>query len=299
MSCPAVEASGPSWPQPVIRAKISRGLTRSQSCGPMPRRSQVPGRKQSSSTSALATRSSSAGRFGLHVEVDDPLAAVEQVDVLGGHLQTTAGPAHPHHVGAEVCQDHRSMRPGPDTAQFDDPDAGQGSGILHGRRLIQPPFLTLSTCLRNPSVAVSIAALDGALEHETWQRHRQVDAEVEPQLGLVAVGCERVLGILRVQLAGLDQRPAHHVVGPGVLDHLVISQTRGLDLHLDLVRPAVVIGVQDLGALVLGRPARCGLDVGDDVEDLLGCRFDDHFARIFDCHGVTIARSEIRGAVRR
>ena len=76
MSWPAVLASGPSCPHPVMRAKISRGLTAAQSSGPMPSRSQVPGRKQSSSTSALATRSSSTSGLGLDVQVDDPLAAV-------------------------------------------------------------------------------------------------------------------------------------------------------------------------------------------------------------------------------
>ena len=65
MSWPAVWASGPSCPQPVIRAKISRGLTAAQSSGPMPSRSQVPGRKQSSSTSALAARSSNASGCAL------------------------------------------------------------------------------------------------------------------------------------------------------------------------------------------------------------------------------------------
>ena len=60
MSWPAVLARGPSCPQPVMRAKISRGLTAAQSSGPTPSRSQVPGRKQSNSTSALATKPNSA-----------------------------------------------------------------------------------------------------------------------------------------------------------------------------------------------------------------------------------------------
>ncbi len=60
MSWPAVGASGPSCPQPVMRAKINRGFPAAQSSGPIPRRSQVPGRKQSSSTSALAANSNKA-----------------------------------------------------------------------------------------------------------------------------------------------------------------------------------------------------------------------------------------------
>src|ERR1700739_1582758 len=54
MSCPAVGANGPDCPQPVMRPYTSRGLTAQQSSGPNPRRSVTPGRKPSSSTSALA-----------------------------------------------------------------------------------------------------------------------------------------------------------------------------------------------------------------------------------------------------
>ena len=130
MSWPAVFASGPSWPHPVMRAKISRGLTAAQSSGPMPSRSQVPGRKQSSSTSALAANSSSTSRFGLDVEVDDAFAAVQQVDVLGGHLQP-ARPAHPHDVGTQIGEHHRRVRARPDAAEFDDLHPGQGPGVSH------------------------------------------------------------------------------------------------------------------------------------------------------------------------
>ena len=58
------------------------------------------------------------------------LPRCSQVDVLGGHRQT-AGPAHPHHVGAQVGQHHRRMRPRPDAAEFDDSHPGEGSRVGH------------------------------------------------------------------------------------------------------------------------------------------------------------------------
>src|SRR6266478_6928947 len=58
MSWPAACASGPSWPQPVIRPKTSLGLRANAISGPSPRRSITPGRKPSISASALARRSS-------------------------------------------------------------------------------------------------------------------------------------------------------------------------------------------------------------------------------------------------
>ena len=69
-------------------------------------------------------------RLLLDVQVDDALAAVRQVDVLGGHLQT-AGPAHPHHVGTQVGEHHRRMRSGPDTAEFDHFHPSEGSRTGH------------------------------------------------------------------------------------------------------------------------------------------------------------------------
>src|SRR5215831_17132296 len=65
MSCPAVGASGPSWPQPVIRPYTSLGLRAAQASGPNPSRSATPGRNPSTSTSAAAaSRSSSATPSG-------------------------------------------------------------------------------------------------------------------------------------------------------------------------------------------------------------------------------------------
>src|SRR5271166_1187181 len=58
MSCPAAWASGPSWPHPVTRPKINRGLRSRHSSGPAPILSITPGRNPSKSTSAFSTRRS-------------------------------------------------------------------------------------------------------------------------------------------------------------------------------------------------------------------------------------------------
>ena len=57
--------------------------------------------------------------------------------------------------------------------------------------------------------------------------------------------------------------------------------------NFSFTRPGlpVVDRVEYLGALVLRRPVRGRLDVGDDVENLGRGRVDDHFAGIADCHG--------------
>ena len=52
---PGRRAYGPTWPNPVMRAITSRGLTACSSSGPSPQRSRVPGRKFSTSTSASAS----------------------------------------------------------------------------------------------------------------------------------------------------------------------------------------------------------------------------------------------------
>ena len=55
MSCPAIEAYGPSWPHPVMRPYTSPGLRARHSSGPMPKRSATPGRNPSISPSAPST----------------------------------------------------------------------------------------------------------------------------------------------------------------------------------------------------------------------------------------------------
>src|SRR3954469_21905071 len=76
-------------------------------------------------------------RFVLDVEVDDALAAVHEVDVFGGHLQS-ARATHAHHVGAEVGEDHARVRARPDAAELDDPDPRQGSVTSHLSNVTQP-----------------------------------------------------------------------------------------------------------------------------------------------------------------
>src|SRR5208337_4076630 len=70
------------------------------------------------------------------------------VAVLGRHRQS-AGPSHPHHVGAQVGEHHPRVRPRSDAAELDDLHPGQGPGSRH-------PFLTLSTRSRSPSVFSSM-----------------------------------------------------------------------------------------------------------------------------------------------
>ncbi len=71
-------------------------------------------------------------RLGLDVQIDDALAAVQQVDVLGGHGQAT-GATHSHHVGPQVRQHHRGVWPGADAAEFDNSHSGERSGVGHAR----------------------------------------------------------------------------------------------------------------------------------------------------------------------
>src|SRR6478609_2379816 len=53
---PARAAYGPVWPKPVMRATTRPGLSSCRTSGERPQRSRVPGRKFSTSTSAVATR---------------------------------------------------------------------------------------------------------------------------------------------------------------------------------------------------------------------------------------------------
>jgi hypothetical protein len=78
----------------------------------------------------ISLHSSRDLRLLLHVEADDALAAVQQVDVLGRHGQP-AGPADTHHVGAEVGQNHRRMRSRADATEFDHFHTDQGFAVRH------------------------------------------------------------------------------------------------------------------------------------------------------------------------
>ena len=80
------------------------------------------------------------------IEVDDPLASVHQVTVLARHRKATGSP-HPHHVGAQVREHHRCVRPGSDTAQFDYSHPGEGSGVGH----TQHSRTAMSACAKSIS----------------------------------------------------------------------------------------------------------------------------------------------------
>src|SRR5262249_34755252 len=95
----------------------------------------------------------------LDVQVDDSLPAVQQVTVLGRHLQT-AGAPHPDQVGTQIREHHARMRARSDAAEFDDPHAGQGPPANHYGYL---PFFTFSTCVRNSWVAASIVPFTARL----------------------------------------------------------------------------------------------------------------------------------------
>jgi len=75
-------------------------------------------------------------RLALDVEIDDALAAMQQVEVLGGHLQP-ARPAHSHHVGAEVREHHRGVRAWADAAEFEYLHTGERSTVGHRSNVAQ------------------------------------------------------------------------------------------------------------------------------------------------------------------
>ena len=122
-------------------------------------------------------------RLGLDVQVDDPLAAVQQVDVLGGHRQpAAAGAPAPRRrrgrrassprAGPARCRRVRSLSPRPGAASL----------------TVTTPFFTFSTCLRSPSVAVSIAPFIARLSTKPGSGTDRSTRDVEPDLGLVPSG---------------------------------------------------------------------------------------------------------------
>lgn len=127
MSCPAVAASGPCCPQPVIRPKTSAGLRARQASGPTPSRSATPGRYPSISRSARATRSSTRpGPSGaLRSTTTERLLRLAMSYSRLDAERRGLGAVHPDHVGAEVAQQHRGERSGSDPGEFDHPNTGQ------------------------------------------------------------------------------------------------------------------------------------------------------------------------------
>src|SRR5262249_12077122 len=93
------------------------------------------------------------------VQVDDALAAVQQVAVLGRHRQP-ARTADPHHVGAQIGKHHPGMGPRSDAAEVDNPHPGQGPPARHDDYF---PFVTCSTRFRSSWVAESIVPLTARL----------------------------------------------------------------------------------------------------------------------------------------
>ncbi len=119
-----------------MRAKISRGLTAAHSVRPDAEPLAGARTEAVEQHVGLGREVEQHLRLLLHVQVDDALAAVRQVDVLGGHFQA-AGPAHPHHVGAQVGEHHRRMRARADATEFDHLHPRQGSRVGHGCNVTQ------------------------------------------------------------------------------------------------------------------------------------------------------------------
>ena len=63
--------------------------------------------------------------LGLEVDEDRSLVAVGEVERGIDSEHRAARPVDPHHVGAEVGEEHRGERPRADARQFDDAHPGQ------------------------------------------------------------------------------------------------------------------------------------------------------------------------------
>ena len=64
---------------------------------------------------------------------------MQQVEVFRGDLQA-AGPAYPHHVGAQVREHHRGVRSGSDAAKFQYFHPGEGPRVAHRSNVTQLSF---------------------------------------------------------------------------------------------------------------------------------------------------------------
>ena len=119
MSCPAVGASRPSWPQPVIRPYTSRGLRSEALVGaePEPLRHPWP-----------VALDEGVGPLDQPQHDLPPVGCLRSTAIerrprcmaYARALRTRpAGPVDPHDVGAEVGQQHRGERTGPEPGQLD------------------------------------------------------------------------------------------------------------------------------------------------------------------------------------
>ena len=140
MSCPADVASGPCCPHPAIRAKIQPRVDTLAVLRADAEPLAGAGTESVDQHIGLGQQVQQHLTIRLQIEVDDPLAAMHQVDVLGRHPQTP-GASHPHHVGTQIGEHHGGVRPRADAAEFDDPDPGEGSHVGHGCNLTQRPFM--------------------------------------------------------------------------------------------------------------------------------------------------------------
>src|ERR1700742_1523113 len=295
MSWPAVLARGPSCPQPVMRAKISRGLTAAQSSGPTPSRSQVPGRKQSNSTSALATKFNSACGCVLTSKSTIRLPRCNRsrssagiANPPGRRTRPTPAPKSASTIAA--C----GPGPMPPSSMTRTPVSGPPLVTMAPSLVDLQPFLYLEDPVAQLLGRRIDGPLDGTLEHEAGQRNVRVDGDLHLDQGrfffCATLWHQGVLAVLRLLLSGAHQRPRHLVATPGVGHHLFIRDARGPDLHLDFAWPPVVSGLEDFRALMGVRPLRHRFKVSDDVQDFLRACFDDDVTGLFDCHGRTIAR---------
>ena len=136
MPKPGRFADGPVWPNPLTRARTSRGFTAESSSQPSPHRSSVPGRKFSSTTSdRLREPEEELGalRRG-EIERDEALVSGERLEPQSGAVLARAVAARRidarrmldlDHVGAEVAEEHSGQRRREERGRFDDSDPGE------------------------------------------------------------------------------------------------------------------------------------------------------------------------------
>src|ERR1700757_1544087 len=184
MSWPAVPARGPSCPQPVMRAKISRGLTAAQSSGPTPSRSQVPGRKQSNSTSALATKFNSACGCVLTSKSTIRLPRCNRsrssagiANPPGRRTRTTSAPKSASTIAA--C----GPGPMPPSSMTRTPVSGPPLVTMAPSLVDLQPFLHLEDPVAQLLGRRIDGPLDGTLEHEAGQRNVRVDSDLHLDQG--------------------------------------------------------------------------------------------------------------------
>ena len=130
MSCPAVLASGPLWPQPVTRPKTSLGIAREADLGAEAEPLHHAGAK------ALDQRVGGADQLErgrdrlrlLQVERDRAPAAIEKAAALDRVERVALGrrlAVDADDVGAHVGEQHAGERRRADAGHFDDLEAGQ------------------------------------------------------------------------------------------------------------------------------------------------------------------------------